>query len=176
MLEVLTDQFPQAVARGELPRRLEIRASGTIRMADAMSLIRDVAQAAESDLKIVLQVDGGASSPEMAFVRWDGKSKLPTIRVTALQNEMSGEYVLVSDGDRDARVLRSLVTERAVRAIAALIPGAMLAKDRAVLISAESGAALTLREGATLFAALRHPGRTLRVTGIVEGLQSPSQD
>lgn len=172
----LTKQHPEAMAGGQFPRRLEIRASGSVRMEDVMFLMRDVARAAESDLEILLQVDERARSLELTFVHWDGKSTLPIIRVTALQNETSGEYVLVSDGDREARILRSLVTERAIKAIAAQIPEVMLEEDRAVRTIAGSGAALSFTEGATLFAALRHPGRTLRITGVVEGLRSPSQD
>ena len=176
ILEEITRLHPDRVAGGPFPQRLEIRASGAVPMEDVMLLMRDVARAAETDLEIVLQVHERVQSLEMTFERWDGESARPAIQVTALQNKTSGEYVLVSDGVREARVLRYLVTERAIRAIARTLPDAMFDVDRVVRITDGSGAALRLADGATLLAALRQPERRLRVTGLVQGAPSPSQD
>jgi hypothetical protein len=176
ILEEVTKLHPEAVAGGQFPHRLEIRASGALGMEDVMFLMRDVARAAASDLEIVLQVNERVRSLEMTYVRWDGKSPLPILHVTALKNETSGEYVLVSGGDREARILRSLVAERAIKAIAAQLPAAMLEEDRAVRFSAGSGSAPSFSDGATLLAALRQRGRRLRIAGVVEGQGSPRRD
>lgn len=167
-LERFTEQleatFPVVVSEGAIPTRLEIHDPGTADLLEAMALTRELASATRSDLALTWVRGEYVPPATMRYIRALPDEAPSPLAVRALHNDTSGQYVLLEADTRSVRVLRALVTERASKAIAGMLPARMLDLERVIRFDVETGTALSLADGATLLDALRVPDREIRVT------------